>query len=75
MIEVALEISPDIRVGIFIDGQRSRGVLDKQMQDSCPDRAYFGQVFQHFSGDEVKSAWSRPECKFLLHPYHMISIR
>ncbi len=52
--EMGFHVAPDIRVGIFVDTQRSRGVLDEKVRQSDTEFAQFGEMLQQFTGDQVK---------------------
>ena len=53
-VENRFQVDSDIRIGIFIDRQRRRGVADKQMQQ--PGRGQFRQTGGNFVRHQVETA-------------------
>ena len=37
-------------------------MLDEQVQQTNFNLPQFGQLFEHFAGDDMKAAWARFEC-------------
>ena len=59
LIEVSFHIAAHVGVGVFIDGQRRRGVLDEEVKQADFDLAYFRQIVERFARDqdETRAAW------------------
>jgi len=68
--ERGLEIERHIRVGVFVDRQRGRGMLQEQMQQADTQVGEFGQGVDDLAGDEMKTAWAGSELECALVPRH-----
>lgn len=53
-VEYGGEVAPHVRVGVFVEGQCSRGVLYQQMQQPCTGQRW--QLPQDFGGYKVDAA-------------------
>ena len=53
-VETVSEVFPHRRIGVFVDGESCRRMLDKQVQDAIFRQ--FTDGFQDFIGDEMKPA-------------------
>lgn len=69
VIEVALHIAAHVGIGVFIDSQRSRGVLNKEVKNAGFDLARFWQMFEYFARNQMKPARPGLERKFFLNPF------
>lgn len=56
LVEMAFQISANIRVGILIDRQGGRGMLKKEMEHSDLNLTDLGQRREDFLGDQVKAS-------------------
>lgn len=56
LMEMAFQISANIRVGILIDRQGGRGMLEKEMEHPDLDLTDLGQCGEDFLGDQVKAS-------------------
>src|SRR5574344_297501 len=54
-----------IRVGVLIDGERTGGVLDKEVKQSHL-RQWLRQMTHHLSSDEMEASASCFKCEFYL---------
>ena len=57
VIEGAFQVGRHVGIGVFVDRQRSRRMLDEHMQQANFDRSQFRQCFKDAIGDELKAAW------------------
>ena len=61
------EVHSHIRVGVFVDRQTGRGMLDEDVQDSDANLLDLGKLGQDGSRDQVKpSAFGRKGDRFLV---------
>src|SRR5439155_22649971 len=58
--EEFVEIADDIRIGIFLDGQRRRSVLDENGEESVAQALFLGPVF-NLGGDGVQALAARSD--------------
>jgi len=69
-IEAGFKIRANIGIGVFVDGQACRGVLDKDVQQSDADAFDLRNGMQHGGGDQVEAARHRLEPQGVLMPEH-----
>ena len=68
VIKNLFHITSDIRIGVFIDGKSTRGVLHEKIQQSCR-RKRFRKMFQNFTGHQMAASRFRGEMKCGLSDY------
>ncbi len=61
MIEIRLKIHLDRGIGIFINGEGCRSVLNKKVQYTCFNGVNFRQLGKDFIGDEMEASGVRPQ--------------
>lgn len=75
-VERRLHIGADVGIRIFIDGQRCRSVLDKQIAEAYLD---FGNVgtggFEDFSRDQVAAPFGGCDRNGVLEPAGLLHVR
>lgn len=69
--EDPFEVVPDIAVGVFVDREGSRCVLQKDVQQSDPDGAQFRQPSNHVLSDQMKAPGQGGKDKRSLVPRHV----
>jgi len=74
LIEVSFHISAHVGVGVLIDGQRRRSVLDEEVKQAGFDLAYLRQMVERFARDQVKPARPGFKRKFFLNPSRVVHI-
>lgn len=68
-VEMAFQVLPDGRVGIFIDSQGCRSMLDEQMQQAALNRVNDWQRDEDFIGNQMKTACFNGQQNLLLNPH------
>lgn len=69
MVHSSLEIGPHIGIGIFINGERCRGVLNEDVQQADFHARYLGDRLDDSPGNEVESSGKRGEFQSRLMPH------
>lgn len=69
-IEIHFKILPDRRIGIFIDRERGRCVLDEHLTNAGADFAYFRKRVNDLARDQVEPAPAFFQVYDLLEYFH-----
>lgn len=69
-VKEGLHVCSDIRIGIFVDRERGRGVLDEYVQQACADLLQFGQLGRDLAGHDMEAAGLGGEEDFFLEEGH-----
>jgi len=64
------QIDADVGVGILVNGQRGRGVLNEDVREPNSKTSQLGTGIDDATRDQVKSTWKWTDGNLLLHPRH-----
>ncbi|MEY3282419.1 MAG: hypothetical protein RIR86_432 [Acidobacteriota bacterium] len=73
VVKIALEIPPHVRIGILIDRQRSRGMLNEEMKQTNLELPDLGKMINNLAGDKMETAVTRRETKLFLNPFGILA--
>jgi hypothetical protein len=65
---MTLQVAAHIGIGVFVDSQGRRRVLDKQMQQPDVEFRQYGQLCLDLRGDQVKARRAWRQVQVLLMP-------
>ncbi len=60
------QVSADVRVGVFLQRERRRGVTNKDVQQASLAASNLRERMQHVRGDQVKTSREGRELEFFL---------
>jgi hypothetical protein len=71
-IEKSFEVATYRRIGVLVDGQRRRGMLQPQMQQTDPTRPEFRQAFDQLVRYQMKAPGPCPQGYQSLLPHTVL---
>lgn len=72
MVEDALHVAAHVGVGVFVDRQRSRGVLYEKVEQ--PHTGQLSELAHHLAGHQMEAAPTRLKLYFNLSPHKYSSV-
>lgn len=73
MVKMSLQITSHIGIGILVDRQRCRGMLNEELEQTDFELTYLRQMIENLTGDKMKAAAAGRQAELSLDPFSIVA--